>query len=120
MRRALSIPPSLCLLAFTAAPALAGPSADLALVDCGHLSCIDVTAPGGSLRMVIYTGNENTVLSSAAADRLHLASKPAKSEDGKDIPNVGLTEPTVLDLGGVKLPATPLLVTPLQTYTRAV
>ena len=120
MRRALSIPLSLCLFSLAAAPALAAPSADLALVDCGKLSCIDVGAPGGAtLRMVLDTGNENTVLSQAAADRLHLASKPAQGADGKDIPNIGLTEPTVLDLGGVKLPVTPLLVAPLQTYTKA-
>jgi len=119
MRRALSIPLSLCLSSFAAAPALAGPSADLPLIDCGHLSCIDVAAPGGSLRLALDTGDENTVLSQAAADRLHLASKPAKGEDGKEIPNIGLTEPTVLELGEVKLPATPLLVAPMQTYAKA-
>jgi hypothetical protein len=119
MRRALSIPLSLCLFSIATAPALAGPSADLALVNCGKLSCIDVGAPGGTLRMILDTGHENTVLSQAAAERLHLASKPAHGEDGKDTPNIGLTEPTVLDLGGVKLPATPLLVAPLQTYTKA-
>lgn len=114
MRRALSIPLSLCLFALIAPPAFAAPLADLPLADCGRLACVDVAAPGGApLRLVIDTGNENTVLSREAAARLKLALKPAQG-------NLSQTDPMALDLGGVTLPATPLLVAPIETYLKAI
>lgn len=120
MRRALSIPLSLCLYAFAAAPALAAPSADLPLVACGRLACIDASGPDGSpLRLVIDTGNGNTVLSQATAARLKLAATPARGSDGAPLGDLSLTEPVALGLGEVKLAPTPLLVSKLESYNKA-
>jgi hypothetical protein len=121
MRRALSVfPLSFCLLSL-AAPALAAPSADLPLVGCGHLTCIDASDPAGRpLRLVIDTGNEDSVLSRQAADRLGLATSPARGPDGKEIHGYSVTGPIALDLGGVKLAPAALAVADLAQYQQAV
>ena len=122
MRRvifALSL--SLSIFAATGLSALASPSADLPLVPCGKLVCIDANdATGAPLRLLIDTGNAHTLLNRSVADRLKLATKPAHGADGKEVSGYGLTEPTELDLGAVKLTPVPLLVADISGYVKAV
>ena len=122
MRRVLSAL-SLTLLAvpLVGTDALASESADLSLVKCGPLTCVEASGPnGGTLRLVLDTGNEDSVLSTDAAARLKLGTTPAHRADGSEVKGYSMTQPTVLELGGVKLAPSELAVADLSKYAQAI
>ncbi len=69
--------------AYAQAPALAGGP----MLECSGLPCVDVTlASGKHLRMLIDTGNVNSMLDAAVAKDLGLSLEPVMGQDGKPFP----------------------------------
>ena len=63
-----------------------------AMLDCAGLPCVDVAlASGKHLKMLIDTGDVNSVLDTHVAKELGLEVLPVKDGDGKDVPGYGKT-----------------------------
>ena len=61
-----------------------------AMLDCSGLPCVDVTTANGKhLRMLIDTGDVNSVLDTKVAKELGLEIAPVKGPDGKEVPGYG-------------------------------
>ena len=57
------------------------------LLNCSGLPCVDVTASGGRhLKMLIDTGNANSVLDRPIADTMGIPLQPVNGPDGKPYP----------------------------------
>jgi len=79
---------SFCSNVFAQVPALAGG----AMLECSGLPCVDVTlANGKHLRLLIDTGNVNSVLDTAVAKGLGLELLPLNGKDGKPVGGFGRT-----------------------------
>jgi Aspartyl protease len=62
-----------------------------AMLKCSGLPCLDIHFAGGkSLRMLMDTGNANSLLDKAKAEQLGLRLDPAIGGDGKPIPNYAI------------------------------
>jgi hypothetical protein len=92
-------------------PSLSGSS----MLDCSGMPCVDVTAENGThLKMLVDTGNPNSVLDLAKATALGLELKPMLGSDGKQYH--GLSTGTIKNvrLGDVSLGDMEVLVGNLQ------
>ncbi len=62
-------------------------AAQTPLLNCSGLPCVDVTAAGGRhLKMLIDTGNANSVLDRPIADAMGIRLQPVNGPDGKPYP----------------------------------
>jgi len=96
-------------------PALAGGP----MLDCSGLPCIDIViANGKNLRMLVDTGNVNSVLDAEVAKKLGLDVTPIKGEDGKPIPGYAKAALTDVKLGDASLSKVAVLVMDLATYIK--
>ena len=117
---------SLTLLAITTAilffaesahaqtPALAGGP----MLDCSGLPCVDIVTGGGKhLRMLVDTGNVDSVLDVAVAKDMGLAPTPINGADGKP---TGYSKATLADvkLGAASLGKVAVLVMDLATFIK--
>lgn len=74
------------------------------MLDCSGLPCVDATTANGKhLRLLVDTGNVNSIIDAAIAKRNGLTVSPLTGADGKPVAGLGLTT-----LAGVKLGEAPL------------
>lgn len=96
-------------------PALAGGP----MFDCSGLPCVDIViANGKHLRMLVDTGNVDSVLDAAVAKDMGLAITPINGADGK--PVAGYSRAALADakLGDASLGNVSVLVMDLATYVK--
>jgi hypothetical protein len=88
-----------------------------AMLDCAGLPCVDVTLAGGKhLKMLIDTGDVNSVLDTQVAKDLGLEVLPVKDADGKEIPGYGKAVLLGLKVGDAGLGDVKVLVMDLAGY----
>jgi hypothetical protein len=101
--------------AFAQSPALSGGP----MLECSGLPCVDiVTAEGKHLRMLVDTGNVNSVLDAAVAKDLGLTTTPINGSDGKPVTGYARAELNGVILGDAQLGNIKVLVTDLATYVK--
>jgi predicted aspartyl protease len=75
-----------------------------AMIDCEGLPCVDVTVSGGKhLKMLIDTGNVNSILDTEVAKSLGLTVLPVNGRDGKPIEGFGQTKLAEVKMGDAEL-----------------
>jgi Aspartyl protease len=85
------------------------------MLDCSGLPCAEVTVAGGAhLRMLVDTGNPNSVLDLAKATELGIKLKPLLGPDGKPYARYSVGTIKDVRLGDVTLGDIELLVANLQ------
>jgi Aspartyl protease len=88
-----------------------------AMLDCAGLPCVDVTLAGGKhLKMLIDTGDVNSVLDTHVAKELGLEVLPVKDADGKEIPGYGKAVLSGLKVGDAGLGDVKVLVMDLAGF----
>ena len=88
-----------------------------AMLDCAGLPCVDATLAGGKhLKMLIDTGDVNSVLDTHVAKDLGLEVSPVKDADGKQIPGYGKAVLHGLKMGDAALGDVKVLVMDLAGY----
>lgn len=105
-----------CLLALPAVyaqtPALNGGP----MFECSGLPCVDiVTDKGKHLRMLVDTGNVNSLLDAAVAKDMGLTTTPVNGSDGKPVPGYSRTELNGVMLGDASLGTIKVLVMDIAT-----
>jgi hypothetical protein len=87
-----------------------------AMLKCSGLPCMDVHFAGGkSLRMLMDTGNANSLLDKAKAEQLGLKLDPAIGADGKPIPDYAIATLKDAFAGDAPLGDLKVLVLDLKT-----
>jgi hypothetical protein len=107
----------LCLFSFAHAqtPALQGG----AMLECSGLPCVDiVTAQAKHLRMLIDTGDSQSVLDTAVAKEMGLATTPVNGADGKPVEGYSKAQLDGVALGEAALGNVKVLVMDLGTYIK--
>ncbi|HXN74631.1 MAG TPA: retropepsin-like aspartic protease [Candidatus Acidoferrales bacterium] len=90
------------------------------MLDCSGLPCVDVTlASGKHLRLLVDTGNVNSVIDTEVAKSLGLAVAPAKGADGKPLSGYGISVLTGVKLGDASLGDVKIVVMDLATDVKA-
>ncbi|HTC33176.1 MAG TPA: retropepsin-like aspartic protease [Bryobacteraceae bacterium] len=90
-----------------------------AMLDCSGLPCVEVTvASGKHYRMLIDTGNVNSMLDTAVAAEAGLTVSPAHGADGKVLPGYGLAVLSGLKLGDASLGDLKVLVLDLASHIK--
>jgi Aspartyl protease len=90
------------------------------MLDCSGLPCVDVTlASGKHLRLLVDTGNVNSILDTQVAKGLGLAVAPAKGADGKPLDGYGISALDGVKLGDASLGDVKILVMDLATEIKA-
>jgi Aspartyl protease len=90
-----------------------------AMLNCSGLPCVDVTLGSGKhLRMLIDTGNVNSLLDTALATEAGLAISPAHGADGKPLPGYGFTVLAGVKLGDASLGDLRVLVLDLASHIK--
>jgi hypothetical protein len=93
-------------------PALAGGP----MLSCSQLPCVDVSIAGGThLKMLIDTGNPQSVLNLAKATELGIAMRPARGPDGKTYEGVFIGTLKDVRIGDADLGEMKVVVTDIQT-----
>ena len=88
-----------------------------AMLDCAGLPCVDVTlASGKHLKMLIDTGDVNSVLDTKVAKDLGLEVLPVKDADGKEMPGYGKAVLHGLKVGDAVLGEVKVLVMDLAGF----
>jgi hypothetical protein len=88
-----------------------------AMLDCAGLPCVDATLAGGKhLKMLIDTGDVNSVLDTHVAKGLGLEVSPVKDADGNAIPGYGKAVLHGLKMGDAALGDVKVLVMDLAGY----
>jgi hypothetical protein len=86
------------------------------MLDCSGLPCVDVTVAGAKhLRMLIDTGNLNSILDSAVAKQMGLDVQPFVGRDGKPIPEYSIATLSDVRVGDLPLGDLRVLVLNLQS-----
>jgi len=86
------------------------------MLDCSGLPCVDVTVAGAKrLRMLIDTGNLNSILDSAVAKQMGLDVQPFVGRDGKPIPEYSIATLSDVRVGDLPLGDLKVLVLNLQS-----
>jgi hypothetical protein len=89
----------LFVASIVSAAAAQGPLRGATMLDCSGLPCVEVTLKSGQhIRLLIDTGNVNSVLDTAVAKEAGLVLTPVNGRDGKPVAGYGRTV-----LAGVKL-----------------
>jgi len=85
------------------------------MLECSGLPCVEVTVAGGThLKMLVDTGNPNSLLDLAKATELGIELKPLLGPDGKPYPRLSTGTIKGVTLGGVDLGDMEVLVANLQ------
>jgi hypothetical protein len=95
--------------------AMAQSAQSTAMLECSGLPCVDVTIAGAThLRMLIDTGNVNSILDSAVAKQMGLDVQPFVGRDGKPIPEYSIATLSDVRVGDLPLGDLKVLVLNLQ------
>jgi hypothetical protein len=109
----------LCLAAFSSARALAPALQGGAMLECSGLPCVDiVTDQGKHLRMLIDTGNASSIVDTAVAKEIGLATTPVTGQDGKAVDGYARAALNGVMLGDAPLGTVKLLVADLAQYIK--
>jgi Aspartyl protease len=85
------------------------------LLNCSGLPCVDITVAGGKhLKMLIDTGNANSVLDRAIAEGMGINLQPVNGPDGKPYPGYASGTVTHVRVGDEELGDLEMLVVKLQ------
>ncbi len=85
------------------------------MLDCSGLPCMDVTVAGDKhLKVLIDTGNTNSLLDEAKAKELGLELKPVNGPDGKPYPGYSMATVKDLKVGDASLGDVKVLVVDLK------
>lgn len=108
-----------CLSAFSfvhaQTPALQGG----AMLECSGLPCVDiVTDQGKHLRMLIDTGDSDSILDTVVARQIGLATKLVNGSDGKPVEGYAQAQLNGVALGGATLGTIKVLVMDIATYIK--
>ena len=86
------------------------------LLECSGLPCVDVTVAGGKhLKMLIDTGNVNSVLDRTMAEGIGIILQPVKGPDGKPYPGYASGTIPNIRVGDVALGDIKMLVVNLKS-----
>jgi hypothetical protein len=86
------------------------------LLECSGLPCVDVTVAGGKhLKMLIDTGNVNSVLDRTIAEGMGITLQPVKGPDGKPYPGYASGTIPNIRVGDVALGDIKMLVVNLKS-----
>jgi hypothetical protein len=86
------------------------------LLECSGLPCVDVTVAGGKhLKMLIDTGNVNSVLDRTIAEGIGIILQPVKGPDGKPYPGYASGTIPNIRVGDVALGDIKMLVVNLKS-----
>lgn len=89
------------------------------MLNCSGLPCVDITIPDGKhLRMLIDTGNVNSMLDAAVAKAIGLELTPVSGSDGKPIPGYRRSVLTEARLGDASLGDVKVLVADIASYVK--
>jgi hypothetical protein len=107
----------LCMAVAVAAPLSAQTAATGApLLECSGLPCVDVTVAGGKhLKMLIDTGNVNSVLDRTIAEGMGITLQPVNGPDGKPYPGYASGTIPNVRVGDVALGDIKMLVVNLKS-----
>jgi hypothetical protein len=118
-------PPYLLVVLFmvsnlAAARAQVPPLRGTKMLECSGLPCVEVTlASGKHLRMLVDTGNVNSILDTEVAKGLGLAVAPAMGADGKAIAGYGISVLVGVKLGDASLGDVKIVVMDLASEVKA-
>jgi hypothetical protein len=104
--------------ALSAAPAQMPTLRGGAMLECSGLPCIDVVVGGRHLRMLIDTGNVNSILDAGVAQAVGLSTTPVKGSDGKPIPGFSRATLPQVVIGEASLGQVRMLVMDIATYIK--
>jgi len=97
-------------------PALRGTK----MLECSGLPCVDVTlASGKHLRLLVDTGNVNSILDTEVAKGLGLTVAPAMGADGKPIAGYGISVLAGVKVGDASLGDVKIVVMELASEVKA-
>ena len=85
-----------------------------AMLDCSGLPCVDMTVSGKHVKMLVDTGNANSLLDASLAKDLGLDLKPVNGPDGKPYPGYSAATAANVMLGETALGDMKFLVVDLQ------
>ena len=89
------------------------------MLDCSGLPCVEVTlATGRHLRLLVDTGNVNSVLDTAVAKEAQLVVTPVKDRDGKPVADYGRSLLAGVKLGDASLGDVKVLVMDVAGYVK--
>jgi hypothetical protein len=89
------------------------------MLNCSGLPCVDLVIPDGKhLRMLIDTGNVNSMLDAAVAKAMGLELTPVSGGDGKPIPGYQRSVLTDARLGDASLGDVRVLVADIASYVK--
>jgi Aspartyl protease len=105
-----------CVLsAYAQAPALQGG----AMLECSGLPCVDiVTDQGKHLRMLIDTGNASSIVDTAVAKEIGLATSAVTGQDGKPVDGYSRAALNGVMLGDAPMGTVKVLVADLAQYIK--
>jgi hypothetical protein len=104
----------------TAAKAQTPPLRGTRMLDCSGLPCVDVTLGSGKhLRLLVDTGNVNSVIDTEVAKGLGLAVVPAKDADGKPLAGYGISVLAGVKLGDASLGDVKIVVMDIASDVKA-
>jgi hypothetical protein len=90
------------------------------MLECSGLPCVEVTLAGGKhLRLLVDTGNVNSILDTDVAKGLGLAVAPAMGADGKAIAGYGISVLAGVKLGDASLGDVKIVVMDLASEVKA-
>jgi hypothetical protein len=109
----------LYLLTFSSAHAQAPSLQGAAMLECSGLPCVEiVTAQGKHLRMLMDTGDSESILDTAVAKEMGLATNPVNGADGKPVEGYSQAQLNGVALGDAALGNVKVLVTDIATYIK--
>lgn len=89
------------------------------MLECSGLPCVDiVTDQSKHLRMLVDTGNVNSILDTAVAQKMGLAITPVNGADGKPIDGYSQAALNGVMLGDASLGTVKVLVMDIATYIK--
>jgi hypothetical protein len=89
------------------------------MLECSGLPCVDIVIGGGKhLRMLIDTGDEDSILDAAVAQQMGLATTPVNGADGKPVKGYSEAQLNGVTLGGAALGNVKVLVMDIATYIK--
>jgi hypothetical protein len=90
-----------------------------AMLDCSGFPCVDVVlASGKHLRLLVDTGNVNSLIDTAVAREMGLALTPVNGADGKPRPGYSRSALAGIKLGDASLGDVKVLVLDLASYIK--
>lgn len=88
------------------------------MLECSGLPCVDVMVEGRRLRMLIDTGDVNSVLDTGVAKDMGLSTTPIKGSDGKLVPGYSRATLPQVVIGEASLGPVKVLVMDIATYVK--